>query len=109
MVFIEALASEAVVVTSDIAPMNEFMTHHANGILVKDYENPQSLASAIQEACTDTALRVRLKKNSRTSVERFERSKIDQLEAGFYQKIFSMKQQRVFDVPFWQGLVQHIS
>ncbi|MBI4309468.1 MAG: glycosyltransferase [Candidatus Omnitrophica bacterium] len=92
IVFIEALACEAVVVTSDIGPMNEFITNGENGLLVKDHENPQALANVIQKACTGTALRAHLKKNARTSVEPFERTKVDQLEAGYYQKILSMKE-----------------
>ena len=90
MVFIEALACEAVVVTSDIAPMNEFIHDGENGLLVKDYEKPEVLATAIKRACTDNAIRGRLKMKARKSVEPFERSRIDELEAGYYQKILTM-------------------
>jgi len=91
MVFIEALACEAIVVTSDIAPMNEFITDAHNGLLVQDYENPVKLAEVIKKACTDQTLRAHLKANARKSVEPFERSRIDQLEADYYKKVLEMR------------------
>jgi len=87
MVFTEALACGAVVVTSDIAPMNEFITHGDNGLLVKDYENPKAIAKMIQKACGDQEIRSVLKNNARKSVERFEKSHIDQLEAKYYARV----------------------
>ncbi|MBF0571581.1 MAG: glycosyltransferase [Candidatus Omnitrophica bacterium] len=100
--FLEAMASEAVFVTSNIAPMNEFITDLDNGLLINEYENPQALADVIKRACTDNALRMNLKKNSRRSVERFEKGKIDKLEVEYYQKILTMKDQGGFKVPFWK-------
>jgi glycosyltransferase involved in cell wall biosynthesis len=87
MVFIEALACEAVVVTSNIAPMNEFIKDGENGILVDNFEDPAHLANAIQKACTDQELRKRLKANARKSVEAFERNTIDHLEVNYYEQI----------------------
>jgi len=96
IVFIEALACGAVVVTSDIRPMNEYIVESENGLLVKDYENPQGLADAIARACTDQELRINLKKNARKSVECFEAGKINQLEADFYNKVLLMKENKDF-------------
>ena len=104
MVFIEALACEAVVVTSDIAPMNEYIEHMKNGLLVKDYENPQTLAKMIRIACNDKWLREFLKKNAKKSVERFEKSRIDKLETDYYKKILSMAQNDEFNVTFLQEI-----
>ena len=104
IVFIEALACEAIVVTSDIAPMNEHIKHMHNGLLVKDYENPQALAEMIKVACNDKQLRESLKKNTRNSVERFEKSRIDKLEADYYEKILAMAQNDEFNVTFWQEI-----
>jgi glycosyltransferase involved in cell wall biosynthesis len=87
MVFIEALACESVVVTSNIAPMNEFIKDGQNGILVDKFENPEHLAKAIQKACTDQELCKRLKASARKSVEVFERNTIDKLEADYYEQI----------------------
>ncbi len=97
IVFIEALACGAVVVTSDIRPMNEYIVDSENGLLVKEYENPQSLGTVLKRACTDENLRANLKKNARKSVECFEAGKIDGLEAGYYQKVLEMKENKSFD------------
>ncbi len=102
MVFIEALACEAIVVTSDIAPMNEYIKHMENGLLVKDYENPQALAEMIKTACNDQRVRGNVKSNARKSVERFEKKRIDALEVEYYEAILSMKQEGRFDVPLWR-------
>jgi len=91
LVFIEALASECVVVTSDIAPMNEFIKDGENGLLVKDFENPAMLADAIQRACCDQELRKTIKSHSRNSVQCFEKKTIDRREAQCYERILSMK------------------
>ena len=100
IVFIEALACEAIVVTSDIAPMNEYIEHKKNGLLVKDYENPQALAEMIKVACNDEQLQESLKKNARKSVERFEKSRIDKLEVNYYKNILEMNQNKEFSKPF---------
>jgi glycosyltransferase involved in cell wall biosynthesis len=97
VVFIEALACEAVVVTSNIAPLNEYMTDGKNSLLVNEFENPQSLADAIHRACTDINLRTTLKKNARSSVQSFEKKTIEQQEAQYYKKILEMKAQGEFD------------
>lgn len=96
IVFIEALACESIVVTSDIGPMNEFIEHKYNGILVKDYENPETLAEMIKFACCDQDLRKVLKKNARKSVMKFEKHNIDTLEVEYYRKILNMEKQGLF-------------
>jgi glycosyltransferase involved in cell wall biosynthesis len=106
MVFVEALACAAVVVTSDIAPMNEFIKHKENGLLVKDYEDAQALGEMIRAACTDQSLRNHLKQNARKSVEGFERSRIDKLEANYYQTILNMKEAGKFHKPLWKDLLK---
>jgi glycosyltransferase involved in cell wall biosynthesis len=89
MVFIEALACESIVVTSDISPMNEYIEHMKNGLLVKRYENPESLADMIRMACTNKQLRESLRRNTRKSVESFEKSRIDKLEVSYYKKVLT--------------------
>jgi len=101
IVFIEALACEAIVVTSDIAPMNEYIKNMINGLLVKDYENPQALAQMIKLACTNGKVRESLKRNARKSVEEFEKSRIDNLEVSYYQKVLEMNQNKEFNLSFW--------
>ncbi|MCJ7450033.1 MAG: glycosyltransferase family 4 protein, partial [Bacteroidales bacterium] len=98
IVFIEALACESIVVTSDIAPMNEYIEHMKNGLLVRDYENPQSVAEVIKAVCNTEQLREYLKKNTRKSVEKFAKSKIDKLEVNYYKKILIMNQNNEFNL-----------
>jgi glycosyltransferase involved in cell wall biosynthesis len=104
IVFIEALACGVAVVTSDIAPMNEYITHNENGFLVKDYENPHAIAGAVRTACTDIKIRQRLKSNARPSVQRFEKNTIDALEADYYDRVLAMKSRNEFDKSFWQRM-----
>lgn len=87
IVFIEALACQAIVVTSDIAPMNEFIIDGYNGLLLKDYESPSEMAKAIKVACTDTYVRSRLFANARNVTAKFDKQAIDQLESNLYGHI----------------------
>jgi len=101
VVFIEALACESIVVTSDIAPMNEYIKNLENGILVKNYENPQALAEMIKLACINKQVRAPLKRNARKSVEKFEQSRVDKLEVSYYDKVLTMNQNKEFNITFW--------
>jgi glycosyltransferase involved in cell wall biosynthesis len=87
MVFIEAIACGCVVVTSDIAPMTEFLTHGKNGITVKEFEDPARIAEALRQGCCDTALRSRVKKDAAGSIVCFEKNVIERIEARYYQLI----------------------
>jgi len=93
MVFIEALACAALVITSDIAPLNEYIIHGENGLLVKDFESPEALAQMIQKGCTDENLRAKIQGNARRSVSAFEKETIEQQEVGFYKKVLEMQAQ----------------
>ncbi|VAW48330.1 hypothetical protein MNBD_GAMMA03-2077 [hydrothermal vent metagenome] len=104
MVFTEALACGAVVITSDIAPMNDFITHNENGLLIEDYENPQKLAEVIKHACTDDGIRKILKTNARNSVTKFSKERIDTMEAGYYRQIEVMKKNKEFDHVWYKKL-----
>lgn len=96
LVFIEALACEAVVVTSNIAPMSEYIKHAENGILVDDYENPEALAKSIQMSCMDSRLRQIVKNNARESVRCFEKRTVDALEVSYYEKVLAMNMKGLF-------------
>jgi glycosyltransferase involved in cell wall biosynthesis len=89
LVFIEALACEAVVVTSDIRPMNEYIEHMRNGLLVKDYENPGAVAEGIRIACSDDQLRANIKGIARSTVAQFDKPTVDRLEASLYGRVLS--------------------
>jgi malonyl-CoA O-methyltransferase len=92
IVFVEALACEAVVVSSDIAPMNEYIEHMKNGLLVKEYEDPAVLAEMIKLACNDKQIRGYIKENARDSVKNFSKDKIDELEIEYYKKVLDLRE-----------------
>lgn len=106
VVFIEALACEAIIITSNIPPMNEFIEHMKNGLLIKETENPQLLAELIELACTDQKLRHKIKSNARKSVEMFEKSRIDTLEKEYYRVILEMTHKNSFKVSIWDDIWQ---
>ena len=91
IVFIEAMSSGAVVITSDIPPMNEFITDGESGILIKDYENPAAIADAIRKACEDQTLRAILKENTRKAAFPFSKEAVDQQEITIYQQVVGKK------------------
>ncbi|MCC7395822.1 MAG: GNAT family N-acetyltransferase [Planctomycetes bacterium] len=84
VVFIEALACGAVVVTSDIAPMNEFLRHEHDGLLVKDCRDPAALATTLRRAVEDLALRERLRQHARAAALPFDKREVDRREAELY-------------------------
>ena len=104
LLIVEALASAAIVVTSDIPEMKGLIVHRHNGLLVREYENPQALAEMIRLACTNEEVRRTLRQNARKSVEQFEEGRMRQLEAGYYAKILQMRQMEGFKTPLWKEL-----
>ena len=86
IVFAEAAACGAGIVTSDIAPMNEFLTNDINACLVKDYENPVAIAQAIHRVCEDHQFRQKIRTGAPKVAELFDARIIDTLEAAFYME-----------------------
>ncbi len=93
IVFIEAMASSgAVVVTSDIAPMNEFVINRENGLLVAAYENSMAVAHSIKRAATDIKLRKLIRAKARRSVaRRFGKEHVDRWEVGLYRGVLDQE------------------
>ena len=91
IVFIEAAACEAPVITSNIAPMNEYFTHNENAYLIDDYENPQEIAKAIEFVCTNKEYAERIGKNARVMTERFSHDKVDEMEVNIYKSLIKRK------------------
>lgn len=87
MVFIEAAACECAIVTSDISPMNEYLSEGENAFLVQNYENPIAIADAIKNACANSKEVQRLKKNARKVGEKFEKREIDKREIEIYENV----------------------
>lgn len=88
-VFIEAAACETAVVTSNIAPMNEYLTNGKDAILVDDYEDSEKIAEAILKAISDTESTRAMKKNARRVSLKFEKSLVDNQEIDIYKKVMS--------------------
>ena len=86
-VFIEAAACKAPVVTSDIAPMNEYLTNGKDPILVEDYENPQAIADAIKHVLDNPEKTQALRKNARKVGEHFSKESVDAQEVAIYEEI----------------------
>lgn len=91
LVFIEAAACEAGIVTSNIAPMNEYLTDGLNSILVDDYENPEKIANAINRVLSNTDDIQQMKKSARAVGLRFRKEAIDKEEIAIYEKMMSCK------------------
>jgi glycosyltransferase involved in cell wall biosynthesis len=86
IVFIEAAACGAVIVTSDIAPMNEYLVGDRSACLVKDFEKPDVLAAGIRRACEDEDYRGHLQAGARDAAAPFDAKRIDEQEVGIYRE-----------------------
>lgn len=89
IVFIEAAACECAIVTSNIAPMNEFLENNVNSLLVNEYENPEKLAEAIKRACNNDIEMQQIKANARKVGLKFDKNEIDKQEIEIYKEIIS--------------------
>jgi glycosyltransferase involved in cell wall biosynthesis len=89
IVFIEAMACGATVVTSAIAPMTEYIQNGVNGILVEAFEDPRAVASAIAGASEDPAFRA-IGQAARESVRAFATEAVDALEVSFYREALAL-------------------
>jgi glycosyltransferase involved in cell wall biosynthesis len=90
LAFVEALACGAAVVTSNIAPMSEYIRHGVNGLLVDQYQDPAAVAASIRMVCTDRDLAARLRDSAPASVTRFHKEKVDRLEASLYDQFLGV-------------------
>lgn len=86
-VFIEAAGCEAPIVTSNIAPMNEYLIDGENAILVDEYENPKALADAIAHCLSGAEDIEHMKHNARKVGLKFDKKVIDDQEIDIYTQI----------------------
>lgn len=91
MVFIEAAACEAAIVTSNISPMNEYLTSGKDAILVDDYNNPEAVADALNIVLDNKVDVERMKRNARKVALKFTQKEIDSHEADIYKTIIEQK------------------
>lgn len=92
-IFIEAAACEAAIVTSNIGPMNEYLKHGENAVLVDDYENPQSIADAIKYVFENSEEIKQIKHNARMVGMRFEKEAVDREEISIYKTVLAIEPQ----------------
>jgi glycosyltransferase involved in cell wall biosynthesis len=95
IVFIEAAACGAAIVTSDIGPMNEYLSHNESACLVPDYENPKSLSEAIRKSCEDSNYRDLISRGAVLAAQPFERRKVDAAEVSIYREALMLQPYRL--------------
>ncbi|MEZ6194664.1 MAG: GNAT family N-acetyltransferase [Planctomycetota bacterium] len=86
IVFIEAMACGAPVLTSDIRPMNEFIEDGRSGLLLRDPHDAEELAARIRLVCASAPVRERLAVGARRAAARFDRRRIDREESDHYRE-----------------------
>ena len=86
-VFIEAASCETAIVTSDIAPMHEFLTNNENAILVREYEDPEAIAGAILKAIDHSPKITKMKVSARRVGKRFSKPAVDMEEVRIYEEV----------------------
>lgn len=86
-VFIEAAACETPIITSNIEPMNEFLTDGLNAVLVDDYENPKIIAEAIRKVLNGGSNIDQMCKEARNVGLRFSKDKVDRQEVNIYKYV----------------------
>ena len=86
-VFIEAAACETPIVTSNIAPMNEYLTNKSNAILVDEYENPKILAYSIKKVFLGGNNVEKMCSEARKVGLNFDKTKVDEQEIKIYQNV----------------------
>lgn len=91
IVFIEAMACGAAVVTSDLAPMNEFIEDGRSGLLVADPHDATALANLVELACSNEPVRERLAVGGRRAAARFDRRRVDREESDIYREVVAAK------------------
>ena len=84
-VFIEAAGCEAPIVTSNIAPMNEYLTDEVNALLVDEYENPEKLAKTIEKVILGGSQIKEMCREARKVGLNFDKAKIDRQEIDIYK------------------------
>jgi len=103
IVLIEAAACGTPIVSSDIAPVNEFLNKE-NAVLIREIENPEMLAAAVQYACTDVSIPALTRKGVEMA-KRFEKSTVDQMESDLYRELLNRKdfQRKPLETPDLTG------
>jgi glycosyltransferase involved in cell wall biosynthesis len=89
-VFIEAAACEAAIVTSNIAPMNEYLENEKNALLVDEFENPVAIANAVNRVLSNSEDIRKMKHEARNVGLNFAKEKVDEQEIEIYKEVIKM-------------------
>ena len=89
IVFIEAAACGAAIVTSDIAPMNEYLADGDSASLVTEHKNPEALAGAIKKICEEEDYARRISEGALKVSRGFDRAQVEAREAAVYTEAIS--------------------
>lgn len=89
IIFIEAAACECPIVASNIAPINEYLSHGVNSWLVDDYENAEILSKAIVDACSKNEKALSITRNARKTAMKFNKTFVDNMEQELYKKFIT--------------------
>lgn len=100
-VFIEAASCEAPIITSNIAPMNEYLTNEKNAILVDDYENPKEIARAIVKVLEGGENISNIKRAARDVGLQFSKEIVDKQEMDIYKEIINRGSDSR-NIPLWK-------
>ena len=88
VVFAEAAACGAAIVSTDRAPMNEFLTHGETALLVADPESSDGIANAIRAAAARGRQRDLLRRNAPNAARPFAKEAVDAAEVAAYERVF---------------------
>jgi glycosyltransferase involved in cell wall biosynthesis len=105
LVFIEAAACGAAIVTSDTAPMNEYLVHDGSASLVAEYEDPARIAEAVRKVCEDADYRKRITAGAVEAAQPFARERIDLIEVAIYHEamgIGRLPMRRRAEIEVWR-------
>jgi len=99
LVFIEAAACKTKIVTSNIAPINEFLINDGvMNCLLNDFDVPQSIAKAINKLLNNNEIN----ENSREIiVNRFDKSVISKNEVDIYKRLINTKFHKTLEYRIW--------
>jgi glycosyltransferase involved in cell wall biosynthesis len=86
IVFIEAAACGGAIVTSDIAPMNEYLEKDVSACLVENFEDPKAIAQGIRKVCEDPEYRRTIQEGAIKAAQPFDRQRIDEQEIAIYRE-----------------------
>ncbi len=103
-VFIEAASCQVPIVTSNIGPMNEYLTNGKDSILVDDYENPKEIAKAIIYALENKDEVSKLCTNARAVGNRFAKESVDKQEIAIYEQIIKNGPRNRLKMPPWSHI-----